>query len=149
MNKTAAGAVLLLFLRVALAEGSELSVLCADRAALERVYHEHRTGTKPPFEEAMPPALLERLVREDAKKKANGVSNRHADNVTIEYYKNQLVLAQNTLDRARDAYRHARFDAQARWSASAANRLAAPHRPRQRETPCKVKNPALVPELLA
>ena len=42
---------------------------------------------------------------EDAKKKANGVSNRHADNITIEYYKNQLVLAQNTLDRARDAYR--------------------------------------------
>lgn len=44
-------------------------------------------------------------IYEDAKKKADGVSNRHADNVTIEYYKNQLVLAQNTLDRARDAYR--------------------------------------------
>ncbi|MEP7136078.1 MAG: biotin/lipoyl-binding protein [Chloroflexota bacterium] len=42
---------------------------------------------------------------DDAKKKADGVSNRHADNVTIGYYKDQLVLAQNTLDRARDAYR--------------------------------------------
>ena len=41
---------------------------------------------------------------EDAKKKADGISNRHTDNVTIEYYKNQLVIAQNTLDRARDAY---------------------------------------------
>jgi multidrug efflux pump subunit AcrA (membrane-fusion protein) len=42
---------------------------------------------------------------DDAKKKANGVSNRRADDVTIKYYKDQLVLAQNTLDRARDAYR--------------------------------------------
>ena len=43
---------------------------CADRAAIERVYHQHRTGTEPPFEEAMPPALLARLVSEDGKKEA-------------------------------------------------------------------------------
>lgn len=45
-------------------------VLRTDRAAIERVYHGHRTGTKEPFEQAMPPALLEKLVREDAKKEA-------------------------------------------------------------------------------
>ena len=41
-----------------------------DRAAIERVYHEHRLGTKPPFEQAMPAALLEKLVRQDAEKEA-------------------------------------------------------------------------------
>ena len=41
---------------------------------------------------------------DDAKKKANSVSNRHTDNVTIKYYQDQLVLAQHTLDRAREAY---------------------------------------------
>ena len=72
MNKTAAIAALLLLFRVpfGLAAGVDFAPLCADRAAIERVYHEHRTGTKPPFEEAMPPALLARLVREDAKKEA-------------------------------------------------------------------------------
>ena len=72
MNKTATIAALLLLLSFpcGLAAGIDFAPLCADRAAIERVYHEHRTGTKPPFEEAMPPALLERLVREDAKKEA-------------------------------------------------------------------------------
>lgn len=72
INKTAASAVLLLLLNVpfGLAAGLDLAPLSVDRAAIERVYHEHRTGTKPPFEEAMPPALLARLVREDAKKEA-------------------------------------------------------------------------------
>jgi hypothetical protein len=64
--------VLLLLLSVpfGLAAGLDFAALSVDRAAIERVYHEHRTGTKPPFEEAMPPALLARLVREDAKKEA-------------------------------------------------------------------------------
>jgi hypothetical protein len=42
--------------------------LIADRAAVERVYHEHRTGTKPRFEQAMPRDLLEKLVRLDLRK---------------------------------------------------------------------------------
>src|ERR1700720_3637806 len=29
----------------------DFSALCADRAAIERVYYQHRLGTKPPFEE--------------------------------------------------------------------------------------------------
>ena len=71
MNKTALIAgVLTLLLRATFALGVDAASLCADRAAIERVYHGHRTGTKPPFEQAMPPALLEKLVREDAKKEA-------------------------------------------------------------------------------
>ena len=48
----------------------DLVARVADRTAVERVYAEHRTGTKPPFEQAMPVALLEKLVREDLKKEA-------------------------------------------------------------------------------
>ena len=39
--------------------------LCADRAAVERVYHENRLGEKPPFAQAMPEGLIARLVRDD------------------------------------------------------------------------------------
>jgi hypothetical protein len=53
-----------------LAQAGDFAALCADRAAVERVYHAHRLGTKPPFEEAMPQALLERLVREDTRKES-------------------------------------------------------------------------------
>jgi len=42
---------------------------------------------------------------DDAKKKVNSVQNRHADNVTIDYLEDQVTLAQNALDRARDAYK--------------------------------------------
>lgn len=49
---------------------ADFPALLADYAAIELVYHEHRTGTKPPFAEAMPPAMLESLVRTDLKKEA-------------------------------------------------------------------------------
>ena len=49
---------------------TEFSTLCADRAAIERVYYQHRLGTKPPFEETLPRATLENLVRLDLKKEA-------------------------------------------------------------------------------
>ena len=42
---------------------------------------------------------------DDAKKKVDGIQNRHADNVTINYLKDQVTLAQNALDYARDAYK--------------------------------------------
>lgn len=42
---------------------------------------------------------------DDAKKKVDSVQNRHADNVTIDYLEDQVTLAQNALDRARDAYK--------------------------------------------
>jgi len=44
--------------------------LRADRAAIERVYYNHRLGEKPPFEQVLPPATLESLVWQDLRKEA-------------------------------------------------------------------------------
>jgi hypothetical protein len=41
-----------------------------DRAAIERVYYNHRLGEKPPFEQAMSRETLARLVRQDVDKEA-------------------------------------------------------------------------------
>ena len=46
------------------------AALVQDRAAVERGYHQHRTGAKAAFEEALPRAAIERLVQLDAKKEA-------------------------------------------------------------------------------
>src|SRR5260221_9009219 len=43
---------------------------CADRAAIERVYYDHRLGEKLPFAETLPAATLENLVRQDLRKEA-------------------------------------------------------------------------------
>jgi hypothetical protein len=48
----------------------DLDSLRADRAAIERVYHQHRLGEKPSFEQALPPAALEKLVQQDLRKEA-------------------------------------------------------------------------------
>jgi len=50
--------------------GDDLPALCADRAAIERVYYTHRTGTKKSFEETMPPSMIEQLVKTEAHKEA-------------------------------------------------------------------------------
>jgi multidrug efflux pump subunit AcrA (membrane-fusion protein) len=42
---------------------------------------------------------------DDAKKKVDSINNRHADNTTINYLKDQVTLAQNALDHARDVYK--------------------------------------------
>jgi HlyD family secretion protein len=42
---------------------------------------------------------------DDAKKKVDSVQNRHADNVTIDFLEDQVTLAQDALDRAREAYK--------------------------------------------
>lgn len=60
----------MMFLLASPIAGADIATLCADRAAIERVYHEHRTGTKVPFEQAMPAALLESIVRMHLKKEA-------------------------------------------------------------------------------
>jgi hypothetical protein len=62
----------LLFLIVPLcsAKGSDFAALCADHAAIERVYYNHRLGTKSSFEETMPRALVEQLVRDELHKQA-------------------------------------------------------------------------------
>ena len=59
-----------LLLATLVARAEDFAAQRADRAAIERVYHAHRTGTKQSFEEAMPSTLLERLVRDDARKEA-------------------------------------------------------------------------------
>lgn len=59
---------LLLSLCGALAE--DLPALCADRAAVERVYYSHQIGNKPPFDQTFPPSLIERLVKTDVHKQA-------------------------------------------------------------------------------
>ena len=60
----------LLFLLVGCvaAQADDLAALVRDRAAIERVYYNHRLGQKPPFEQATPPALIERLVKDDLRK---------------------------------------------------------------------------------
>ncbi len=63
-----AGALLLALCGVA--PGADPASLTADRAAIEHIYYDHRTGTKPPFEQVMPQTLLEKLVRDDLKKEA-------------------------------------------------------------------------------
>jgi hypothetical protein len=61
---------LLLLLICSAAQADDLRALVRERAAIERVYYSHRLGQKPPFEQATPPALIERLVREDLRKES-------------------------------------------------------------------------------
>jgi len=53
----------------ALAAGSAgqdpITELVSDRTAVERVYYDHRLGTKPPFEKVLPAAEVARLVNAD------------------------------------------------------------------------------------
>jgi hypothetical protein len=62
--------VVILLLLSATTWADDLAPLVRDRAAIERVYYNHRLGQKPPFEQATPSALIERLVREDLRKEA-------------------------------------------------------------------------------
>jgi hypothetical protein len=54
----------------AVASAADWSVLRGDRAAIERVYYNHRLGNKPPFDQVLPPATLDNLVRLDLRKEA-------------------------------------------------------------------------------
>lgn len=55
---------------VGAAATDDFRTLCADRAAVERVYYEHRLSTKPPFERTMPEALVRKLVHSDLRKES-------------------------------------------------------------------------------
>jgi hypothetical protein len=50
------------------ADGAESISVAADRAAVERVYYNHRLGTKPPFEQTLTAGQIEKMVRLDQKK---------------------------------------------------------------------------------
>lgn len=70
-NRTTRWFALLVLLSSGLtALANDLTSLFADRAAIERVYYHHRLGEKHPFEQALPPATLENLVRQDLREEA-------------------------------------------------------------------------------
>ncbi|MDB6020062.1 MAG: hypothetical protein JWR19_4551 [Pedosphaera sp.] len=62
--------IVLVLLLSSVARADDFAALVRDRAAIERVYYQHRLGQKPPFEETLPPAALEKLVRLDLNKEA-------------------------------------------------------------------------------
>jgi len=62
--------LLLPLLALAAGQSEDFGVRCADQAAIERVYYKHRLGEKLPFEQVLPPASLENLVRQDLRKEA-------------------------------------------------------------------------------
>jgi|ERR1035441_8263672 hypothetical protein len=62
--------LLLPLLALAADRSETFAVRCADRAAVEHVYYNHRLGEKPPFEQVLPAATLENLVRQDLRKEA-------------------------------------------------------------------------------
>lgn len=63
-------ASLLLLPSLAAERAEDFAKLCADRTAIERVYHAHRLGTKPAFEDVMPPASIGQIIRQDQQKEA-------------------------------------------------------------------------------
>jgi hypothetical protein len=65
-----ASAALFLFGSGTRSAADDFAALCADRTAIERVYYDHRTGTKPPFEETLPADQLRGLVELDLAKEA-------------------------------------------------------------------------------
>ena len=69
---------------VGLATADDLGSLCADRAAIERVYYEHRLGNKPPFEQLLPHSVIEQLVKQDLQKEAVLKRNYGVDISTIQ-----------------------------------------------------------------
>lgn len=66
MRRASIAIVLLSFCSLGLA--SDFTARYADRTAIECVYHQHRIGEKPPFEQAIPRTTLERIVRGDQHK---------------------------------------------------------------------------------
>src|SRR5450759_1669864 len=72
--------LLLPLLALAAGQSEDFGVRCADQAAIERVYYNHRLGEKPPFEQVLPPAMLENLVRQDLRKEA---ALKHAYGVEV------------------------------------------------------------------
>lgn len=63
-------AVALLLVQCSTVLADDFDRLCEGRAAIERVYYNHRLGEKAPFGQASPPTLIERIVREEQRKEA-------------------------------------------------------------------------------
>lgn len=56
--------LILMLVMVPASFGDAMDDLREDRTAVEHVYYSHRLGEKPPFEKALPPSLIEELVRD-------------------------------------------------------------------------------------
>ncbi|EEF62875.1 hypothetical protein [Pedosphaera parvula] len=70
--------------------------LLADRTAIERVYYNHRTGTKPPFEEVVPVEQLRRLVERDADREAALKTYFHIEVTTVQVNSEVSRINQST-----------------------------------------------------
>ncbi len=69
-RKISTVAALLLLVSCLVLKADEFARMCVDRTVIEHVYYEHRLGSKPPFEQTVPPSLIEQLVREDLHKES-------------------------------------------------------------------------------
>lgn len=61
-------AVAVLLGTVEIGLSADITELCADRVAIERVYYSHRLGEKPPFEQILSSNQIESMVKLDLKK---------------------------------------------------------------------------------
>ena len=76
--------------------GDDFNELLADRRAIERVYYNHRTGTKPPFEETLPAEDLRRLVERDVAREAALKTYFHIEIATAQVDSEVARINQNT-----------------------------------------------------
>lgn len=74
----------------------DFNELLADRTAIERVYYNHRTGTKPPFEEVLPVEQLRRLVDRDVTREAALKKYFHIEVATAQVDSEVARINQNT-----------------------------------------------------
>lgn len=73
----------------------DIAGLCADRTAIEQVYYEHRLGNKPLFEKALPPSLIEELIRQDLRKEA-ALQNVYGVEITPEMLEREVQRINTT-----------------------------------------------------
>ncbi len=77
------------------------------RLEVERAQRTLRELTSPSAIAAAEQAVANaQKAHDDAKRKYDSLGRRFADNITIDYLEAQVVLAQQALDQARDAYNH-------------------------------------------
>jgi hypothetical protein len=86
---------LLLCLAFGLGRAATLDDLVADRAAIERVYYQHRIGATTPFAEALPAAALRRLVERDLARE-NALRARYG----VEISSRQIAAEVERIDRS-------------------------------------------------
>src|SRR6478672_911930 len=72
----------IILLNLSIADASDnTDELCSDREAVERIYYNHRTGEKPPFEQTLARDEIKNLVRTELRKEA-ALHKSYAVNIT-------------------------------------------------------------------